>query len=174
MSSPARTYCCCLCVVLCATADGVWAPLCPEGHTAASSALRQPAFPLARQSVAQPQRRRHPSATPTVLHTTSTFPTHWQAVPDVWSQSSRVPASSARRRRRHLSASRTAATVVMMGLVLLLDAVAAVSVSAGELKALQDFRNVTGFPDSLASWASGDPCASNWTGVSCSGGAAIT
>ena len=62
----------------------------------------------------------------------------------------------------------------MMGLVLLLDAVAAVSVSAGELKALQDFRNVTGFPDSLASWASGDPCASNWTGVSCSGGAAIT
>ena len=40
--------------------------------------------------------------------------------------------------------------------------------SAAETAALLDLRNATGFPVSLSNWSSGDPCASNWTGVTCS------
>ena len=44
------------------------------------------------------------------------------------------------------------------------------AVSAGELTALQDFWNITGFSASL-SWGGGDPCADAWTGVTCTTGA---
>ena len=42
------------------------------------------------------------------------------------------------------------------------------AVSAGELAALVDLRNASGFPSSLSTWASGDPCANSWFGVACS------
>ena len=46
--------------------------------------------------------------------------------------------------------------------------VAVGAVSLGELTALSDFRVAMGSPSSLANWATGDPCANGWTGVSCS------